>query len=100
MEMKTGYKECPYCKKSVVDIASDCECGYRFKESEKKSVTITSSNNKKRNYVTIEDIHMPFGSMVEFMIKWAIASIPAMIILFLLGFLISAILGISFFAFN
>ena len=35
--------------------------------------------------VTITDIHMPFGSMVAFMVKWAIASIPAMIILFIFG---------------
>jgi hypothetical protein len=35
--------------------------------------------------VIVTDIHMPFGSMVGFMVKWAIASIPAFIILFLLG---------------
>jgi hypothetical protein len=35
--------------------------------------------------VTITDIQMPFGSMVIFMIKWAIASIPAAIILFLIA---------------
>ena len=34
--------------------------------------------------VIVTDIHMPFGSMVGFMVKWAIASIPAFIILFLL----------------
>jgi hypothetical protein len=35
--------------------------------------------------VVVIDIHMPFGSMVGFMVKWAIASIPALIILMLLG---------------
>jgi len=33
----------------------------------------------------IIDIQMPFGSMVTFMVKWAIAAIPALIILFILG---------------
>jgi hypothetical protein len=31
--------------------------------------------------VVITDIHMSFGSMVEFMVKWAFASIPAVIII-------------------
>jgi hypothetical protein len=38
--------------------------------------------------VIVTDIHMPFGSMVGFMVKWAIASIPAMIILFVLGIIV------------
>ena len=38
--------------------------------------------------VAVVDINMPFGSMVAFMVKWAIASIPAMLIVFIifLGF--------------
>jgi hypothetical protein len=35
--------------------------------------------------VVVTDIDMPFGSMVRFMVKWAIASIPALIILAVLG---------------
>ncbi len=35
--------------------------------------------------VVVTDVQMPFGSMVVFMVKWALASIPAVIILFLLG---------------
>ena len=31
--------------------------------------------------VVVTDIHMPFWSMVVFMVKWALASIPAIIIL-------------------
>jgi hypothetical protein len=34
--------------------------------------------------VVVTDIKMPFMSMVVFMIKWALAAIPAIIILFLL----------------
>jgi len=35
----------------------------------------------QRQQVTVVDIKMPFGSMVVFMVKWAIASIPAFLIL-------------------
>ena len=41
------------------------------------------SNNDTR--VTVVDVRMPFLSMVVFMVKWAIASIPAIIILAVLG---------------
>ena len=37
------------------------------------------------NNVVVIDIKMPFISMVVFMVKWVIASIPALIILFILG---------------
>ena len=36
---------------------------------------------ENNNGVVVRDISMPFGSMVVFMVKWAIASIPALIIL-------------------
>lgn len=35
--------------------------------------------------VVITDISMPFSSMVVFMVKWVLASIPAILILGLLG---------------
>jgi hypothetical protein len=43
--------------------------------------------------VIVTDIRMPFGSMVAFMIKWAIASIPAAVLLAVLGAVLVAILG-------
>jgi len=48
------------------------------------------------NNVTIIDIKMPFISMVIFMVKAAIASIPAMIILSIIGSIIFAVLGFTF----
>ena len=52
-----------------------------------------SSENDKQE-VRVTDIRMPFGSMVVFMVKWAVASIPALIILFVLGaFLWAGLLG-------
>ena len=35
--------------------------------------------------VVVTDIHMSFSSMVVFMVKWTLASIPAFIILFVLA---------------
>lgn len=43
--------------------------------------------------VAITDIKMPFASMVAFMVKAAIAAIPAIIILFLITGAIMALFG-------
>ena len=43
--------------------------------------------------VIVTDIQMPFGSMVVFMVKWVIASIPALIILAVLAFLAFTFFG-------
>jgi hypothetical protein len=45
------------------------------------------------NIVTIRDIDVPFWRIVMILVKWSIASIPAMIILMLLLALIGAIVG-------
>ncbi|WP_162847932.1 hypothetical protein [Mariprofundus erugo] len=44
-------------------------------------------------HVTITDIKMPFFSMVIFMVKWAIASIPAFLILWFFGAIAFGLLG-------
>lgn len=41
--------------------------------------------------VVVVDVRMPFMSMVSFMVKWAIAAIPAIIILIILGTIASAV---------
>ncbi|MGE4603306.1 MAG: hypothetical protein AAEJ65_10425 [Planctomycetota bacterium] len=51
---------------------------------------------ENNNGVVVRDISMPFGSMVVFMVKWAIASIPAIIILWGLVMVFGGILS-SFF---
>jgi len=43
--------------------------------------------------VTVVDIKMPFSSMVLFMVKWVVASIPALIVLFFMGFLMLGLAG-------
>ena len=42
--------------------------------------------------VVVTDIKMTFPSMIVFMVKWVIASIPALFILILLGTIFAAIL--------
>lgn len=48
--------------------------------------------NEQSNEVTVVDINMPFMSMVIFMVKWVLASIPALIILTVIFAFIAGIL--------
>lgn len=43
------------------------------------------------NQITVTDIKMPFLSMVFFMVKWVIASVPAFFILIILGMFTAAL---------
>ncbi|MGH8738040.1 MAG: hypothetical protein ACREVC_11840 [Burkholderiales bacterium] len=43
--------------------------------------------------VVVVDIKIPFWSMVTLLVKWALASIPAIIILFIIGAALSALFG-------
>lgn len=47
----------------------------------------------QKSEVVVIDVKMPFWSMVTFMVKWAIAAIPAIIILVVLGVAIAGIFG-------
>ena len=40
-----------------------------------------TSSDAHRSEVVVVDVQMPFMSMVTFMVKWTLASIPALIIL-------------------
>ena len=59
------------------------------------SDTETRTENGDRN-VVVTDVRMPFVSMVIFMVKWAVASIPAFIILAILGVILAGIFGAAF----
>ena len=74
---------------------------YGFKAIEKTEAQINADKEHQEQQLRIEEksVHvksfdMPFGDMVGFMVKWAIASIPALLILFI----ILAIIGAIFFA--
>lgn len=49
--------------------------------------------NNEAKKVTIVDIKMPFFSMVVFLVKAALASIPAFIILGIIGAIVAAVFG-------
>ena len=51
------------------------------------------SSSSDLSEVVVTDIDMPFGSMVKFMVKWSLASIPAFIILVVIFSVIFAIFG-------
>jgi len=50
---------------------------------------------KEKSKVIVSDFNMPFISMVIFMVKWAIASIPAIIIIWLLLMFLISMFGSS-----
>ena len=50
-------------------------------------------NPKVDNHVVVIDIKMSFMSMVVFMVKWVIASIPAFLILAIIGVIIMFMFG-------
>ena len=52
--------------------------------------------SKDYREVVVTNIKMPFGSMVVFMVKWAIATIPALIILSVVGSFFFGILSAVF----
>jgi uncharacterized membrane protein YvbJ len=62
---------CPECGSSNADARSCSSCGAKFSEAPKA--------------VHITGIHVPFWSVVGFMVKWSIASIPALFILAIIG---------------
>jgi len=47
---------------------------------------------EKATKVVVADFNMPFDSMIGFMVKWAIASIPAAIILFFIAAIFTTVL--------
>lgn len=52
--------------------------------------------SKESSEVIVTDIKMSFSSMVVFMVKWAIATIPAIVILTVAGSLTLVILKLIF----
>ena len=67
--------------------------GKNSKQKSNSHVSVSSTDNTGYQDVVVTDIKMPFGSMVVFMVKWVIASIPAFIILVILFSIITAILA-------
>lgn len=52
--------------------------------------------NSDKQEVVVTDIQIPFTSMVVLLVKVAVASIPALFILSVVGMLVSALFGVFF----
>jgi hypothetical protein len=46
--------------------------------------------------VVVTDVKIPFWSMIVLMVEWAIAAIPALIILLVIGTVVSTVIGALF----
>ena len=57
---------------------------------------MSDTSNSGTHEVIVTDIKIPFWSMVVLMVKWAIAAIPAVIILIIIISLFGAALGAIF----
>ena len=88
--------KCPRCGLYSPESAEECDCGYRF-SAQLAGTTRASQGAQPTDalptQVSVVDVNMPFGSMVVFMVKWAIASIPAFLILIGLGAVVAALFG-------
>ena len=51
---------------------------------------------EERKEVVVVDVKIPFWSMVVLLVKWALAAIPAILILFSIAALLAAIFGGTF----
>lgn len=84
---------CPDCNAGVSARATQClQCGapltptvqpYHSGRSIKDDLRPTK---KQRNEVVVVNVDMPLWSIVQLLVKWAIAAIPASLILLLFGY--------------
>ena len=88
-EMENGV--CESCRNSSNQETKKEGSTMGIKVNSAKPLTKTSLDTNQE--VVITDIKMPFFSMVIFMVKWVIASIPAFIILFILASILLGFIG-------
>ena len=69
--------------KDEVDNTSGMDLPWLNERQHRRHIKQNYTNTKSKT-VKVSDFDMPFGSMVVFMVKWAIASIPAILILMVL----------------
>ena len=81
---------------------ANTDLDFANKEVQEAQVNLEKEHQKQQQRIEEKSVYvkgfsMPFGEMVEFMVKWAIASIPAFIILFIIFGIFFAIFGSLFF---
>ena len=89
---------CPECHLEVPDAAYTCpHCAAHLLPKDVAGAAAASVTPTRPiripTRVSVVDIDMPFGSMVVFMVKWALAAIPALIFLGIVGLIITTFLN-------
>lgn len=84
-----------YHKDYIDELLTDFEkLGGKLEKLEKVTkYDEVEKNDKNIQKVKVVGFDMPFSDMVIFIVKWSIAAIPAVIILFIIGFIITALLA-------
>jgi len=77
----------------VIAVIALIAWGVTKAQTEKASGETSGLPEVQAQRVKVVDIDMPFGSMVTFMVKWSLASIPALMILALFGFAAAMVFG-------
>ena len=103
-EVKNNFSLCYLCNFDLSNIKElkSLKIDDKAKSEKIKQATVKiNETNPIQNETTFKsvkviDFDMPFSSMVIFMVKWSIASIPAMIIIMILTFFIFSLIGIPF----
>lgn len=90
--------KCPNCNKMIEDVDACWNCGTNRDGTENENKqAFDKAEVEIKNGVVITDIQMKFTSMVIFMVKWAFASIPALLIISLIvGVPIVVVMDINF----
>ncbi len=98
--------KCESCGRVVIaSTIKEGQCWSCTIEGEGKTPGAVSASISKEEYVVenssqsvyVKGFRMPFGEMVVFMVMWSLASIPAFIILAIIGAIFFAIFGALFF---
>ena len=74
--------------------SADANFNKLLEQAKRDEVSVQEIKDKS---VYVKDLDMPIKSMVIFMVKWAVASIPAFIILFIIFGILFLIFGSLFF---
>ena len=90
-----SFSVCSKCNEPLVPVAELEEVAERERVAgrERERSDVINSTIHNNGAVVISDINMPFGSMVVFMVKWSLASIPAFLILLVIGAVFFGLFG-------
>lgn len=90
---------CRFCSASIpaaARVCPECHKDITGRDISGPSAPMTAADESPREplQVSVVDVNMPFASMVWFMVKWALAAIPAILMLSVLGFVIAMVFGL------